>query len=371
MSTRRLKGAGSTLFALDPRAANSPTSSLSDEARANRRVFLAGTLAALASALSGCGSSTAHVAPSKPTAPLLIRSLDQLVPLPGLRWLVAARPKDIAAIAWLEPSISMLLDKERLDRSAEQMGFDLRTLPEAAWAAYRTENGGEDASLQLVRHLGNSLAIERLFRERLSADMLRIEDDPRIIRVTGRLGKTVHAFASIGNDVVCLQQDGSLDRGPCRVATLLALGKLKRIKPVFADEALRVLAKRFESAPLRIYAPGPFEGDLARGARGLLAAATAIGAAFRPSPHESLLVEIAVAGDFTTSGPAAAQKLAASWDDLAARPLGHLLGLDAPLSPPFPTFAPDMVTLAVDLDPRKVAKGLADATSNQIREIMQ
>ena len=134
---------------------------------------------------------------------------------------------------------------------------------------------------------------------------------------------------------------------------------------------MRVLAKRFETAPLRIFAPGPFEGELARGARGLLAAATAVGAAFRPSPRESILLEIAVAGDFSTSASAASQKLEASWEDLAARPLGHLLGLDMPLSPAFPTYAPDHVSFVVDLDARKLAQGLADATLNEMREIMR
>ena len=294
-----------------------------------------------------------------------------LVPLPGLHWLVVARPKEIAAIAWLQPSIAMLLDNERLDRSAVSTGFDLRKLSEAVWAAYRTEDDAEDASLQLVRHTGDSLAIERLFHDRLSSDITRSVDDPRVIRVSGRIGKTVHAFAATGKDVVCFQQDGSLDRGPCRVSALLALGKLKRIKPVFADEALRILGKRFEAAPLRIFAPGPFEGDLARGVRGLLAASTAVGAAFRPSPREGLLLEIAMTGDFSTSGLEASRKLAASWDDLAARPLGHLLGLDAPLAPAVPTYTREVVALNVELDPRKLAKGLADATSNQIREIMQ
>jgi hypothetical protein len=294
-----------------------------------------------------------------------------LVPLAGLHWLVVARPQEIAAISWLAPSIAMLLDKERLDASAIQTGFDLRKLPEAVWAGYGTEAEAEDASFQLVRHSNDPLVIERLFRDRLTTDIVRSVDDHRVVRVSGRIGKTVHVFVAAGRDVVCLQQDGSSARGPCRVASLLALGKLKRTRSVFDDEAMRVLAKRFESAPVRVFAPGPFEGDLARGARGLLAAATAAGAAFRPSSHESVLLEIALTGDFNTSGFEASRKLAASWEDLAARPLGHLLGLDAPLAPAIPSYTADTVAFVVDLDPRKLAKGLADATSNQIREIMR
>jgi hypothetical protein len=96
-----------------------------------------------------------------------------------------------------------------------------------------------------------------------------------------------------------------------------------------------------------------------------------VGVSFRPTPRESILLEIAVSGDFTTSGFEAARKLAASWEDLAGRPLGHLLGLDVPLAPALSTNTSDAVVLVVELDPRKLAQGLADATSNQIREIMR
>ncbi len=326
--------------------------------------------------LSGCGGQPnkppkPQPQPTKQLDPSHVEALHQLVPLPGLRWFVLAKPQEITAMQWLEPSIALLLDKERLDHSAVSTGFDLRTLPEAIWAGYRTAEGEEDASLQLVRHANDPLAIERLFRDRLSTDISRSIDDERVIRVSGRIGKTVHALATVGNDIVCLQQDGSLDRGPCRVVALLAQGKLKRTRSVFEDEALGVLAKRFESAPLRLFAPGPFEGDVARGVRGLLGAATAVGAAFRTTARKSLLLEIAMTGDFSTSGAEAVQKLAASWDDLAGRPLGHLLGLDAPLGPAKSAFANDLVAIVVELDAHKLAKGLADATSSQIREIMQ
>lgn len=364
------------MFALDPKTANSRISSLADEYKTDRRGFLGVMLSAFASGLSGCGgrsgtTNATNTSNRQPPAPLVITSLDTIVPLAGMHWLVVARPKEIASIAWLEPSIAKLLDKERLDSSALQMGFDLRTLTEAVWAAYHTEDAAEDASFQLVRHTSDPLVIERLFRDRLTADMVRSIDDPRVVRVSGRIGKTVHVYAGAGREVACLQQDGSADRGPCRVASLLALGKLKRSRSVFEDEAMRVLAKRFETAPLRIFAPGPFEGDLARGARGLLAAATAVGAAFRPSPRQTLLLDIAVAGDFSTSASEASRKLEASWEDLAARPLGHLLGLDAPLAPAFPSYAPDHVAFVVELDARKLAQGLADATSNEMREIMR
>ncbi len=324
--------------------------------------------------LPGCGrsqSGASNTPASKPLPPLAIRSLDLLSPLAGLQWLVVARPREIASTSWLEASIAMLLDKGRLDQAAVSMGFDLRTVPEAIWAGYRADNNGlDDTSLQLVRHSSDSLKIEQLFRDRLSSDVSRSIDDPRVVRVGGRIGRTVHAMATIGVDIVCLQQAGSVDRGPCRVASLLALGKLKRTRSVFEDEAMHSLARRFGPAPLQLFAPGPFEGDLARGVHGLLGAATGIGMSFRPSVHESVLVEIVVTGDFTESGAEGSQRLMASWEDLAARPLGRLLGLDAPVAHAMPMRMAEMVGILVDLDAHKLAKGLADATRNQIREIM-
>ena len=332
-----------------------------------RRVFLT----AAASLLSGCGGpSTTQVSPPKaPSKPLVLSSLEALLPLAGLRWLVLARPREIAALEWLQPAIAMVLDKERLDRFAAVVGFDLRTVPDAVWASYRGDP--EDISVELIRHTSDPLVIERSFRDRLSADVVRSVDDANIVRASGRIGQSLHAMASMGPQVVCFQQEGSAERGPCRVATLLALGRLKRTKPVFADEAIVALAKRIGPAPVRAFAPGPFDGELARGARGLLAAATAVGMSASPTERESVLVQIAVAGDFSRSGDLAAEQLVASWNDLASRPLGRLMGLDAPLAPPMRAYASDAVTLVAELDPRKLAKGLADATSNQIREIMR
>jgi hypothetical protein len=60
-----------------------------------------------------------------------------------------------------------------------------------------------------------------------------------------------------------------------------------------------------------------------------------------------------------------------AWDDLARGSFGHLLGLDEPTEKPLPTFAADAVALAVELDPGKLARGIASATSARIEEIMR
>jgi hypothetical protein len=162
-----------------------------------------------------------------------------------------------------------------------------------------------------------------------------------------------------------------MGRGPARVAALYAMQKLTRSPTVLALDPLRALSTRFGGAPARAFALGPFEGELARGARGLLAGATALGASVRPSARDGLALVVAVAGDFTKSGAPASQELLDAWNDLAAGSFGRLVGLDQPVEPPLATHAPDAVAVAVELSPPKLAEGLARATSADIARIMR
>jgi hypothetical protein len=178
-------------------------------------------------------------------------------------------------------------------------------------------------------------------------------------------------LVTIGRDVVGYQQGGVQSRGPARIAALYAIGKLRRSPTVLSEDPIRALSNRFGATPARAFALGPFEGELARGARGLLAGATAIGAAARPSAREGVALVIAVAGDFSLSGEAASKELVAAWSDLAQGSFGHLLGLDQPVEPPLATHGADAVTVAVELNPRKLAAGLHNATGASIAEIMR
>jgi hypothetical protein len=309
------------------------------------------------------------VARPEPLPPLVTDPLDALLPLSGLRWLLLLRPREIATIPWLIPPVATLVPEDRFQRFADVSGLDLRQLPEAAIAMYATDDG--EVPVYLVRHGGDATAIERAFRKRLTGSERRVVDRPDLVRVSGRIGRATQAFAAIGRDLVCFQQGGNPGRGPLRIATLYALKKLSRSPTVLAEDPLRALAQRFGGAPAKAFALGPFEGELARGARGLLAAATALGACARPSVREGIALSIAVAGDFSKSGEPASQELLAAWTELATGSFGHLLGLDAPVDAPLCTHAADAVAISVELDPQRLAKGLADATRNQIDEIMR
>ena len=336
-----------------------------------RRGFLSlGALAALAlqapfAMLAGCAKDPPP--PKRPALPpLKTEPLDELIALAGLRWVVLLKPRAIASIAWLIPSIGTIVPEENFAKFAARTGLDLRSLPSAAIASY-----DDDTSLYLASHTGDPAAIERWFRSRLTSDERRSMDRPDMARITGKIGLRRHALALIGRSAVAYQEGGSAAKGPARVATLFAEGKLKRSPTVLATEPLRSLAARFGDAPARAFARGPFEGELARGARGLLAGATAIGAAARPTVRERIGLSIAVAGDFSTSAEPAAAELLAAWTELANGSFGHLLGLDQPADPPLATHSAEAVAIAVELDPRKLASGLAAATGIRIDEILR
>lgn len=338
-------------------------------ARASRRTFLASAAVLLA----GCASKPpAPVAPLAPPAPppLRVADLAHLLPAAELRWILFTRPREIAAIPWLIPAIGRIAREESLDRFTAKSGFDLRQIHEAVIATYGAP-GGPETTLYLLRHNGDPVAIERLFRARLTSGEHRSVERADVVRVSGKIGSTPATLVVLGADVVGFQFGGSASRGPARVASLYALDKLKRSPTVLADDPLRALSARLGSAPFRAFALGPFEGELARGARGLLAGATAIGGTIRPSAREGLLAVIAVSGDFSKSGEAASRELTHAWSDLARGSFGHLLGLDAPVEPPLATHGSDAVTVAIELDPNKLAKGIASATSARIEEIMK
>lgn len=335
----------------------------------SRRGFLGGVLAALASAACGAGPKAPLALGDIPLKPLSVKALTDLLPLADLRWLLLVRPREIAATPWLIPSIGLFARESDFNRFTASSALDLRQIPEAAIASYATDGG--EAAFWLARHNADPAAVERAFRKRLTTGEKRVVERPDLVRVSGKIGVAQSTMTVIGADVVGVQQGGSPGRGPARIAGLYAEDRLKKSPTILSQEPLKSLAARFGSAPVIALSPGPFEGELARGARGLLAGATAIGAAARPSAREKLALSVAVAGDFSTSGAPASKELVAAWNDLAQGSFGHLLGLDQPVEPPLATFSTDTVAMAVELDPDRFARGLAEAVGQRVKTILQ
>lgn len=338
------------------------------EEASRRSVLLALASAALA-ACGGARRDTPEVVKPAALPPLKTEKLTDLLALAHLRWLIVARPRDIASTPSLIPAINSVVKEENLNLFAKRTGVDLREVREAAIASYVEE--GVESRIWLARHAGDAGVIERSFGARLTTGVHRTEDRADVVRLAGKIGAENDVMVLLGRDVVGVQTGGSAARGPARIAALYALERLKKSPTALAEDPLKGLAERFHAPPLMAFALGPFEGELARGARGLLAGATAIGAAARPSAREGIDLAIVVAGDFSKSGAPASRELAAAWDDLANGSFGRLLGLDRPVAKPLATFFPEGVAIALEIDPDKLAKGLVAATSARVDEIMR
>ncbi|HTJ85569.1 MAG TPA: hypothetical protein VL400_27820 [Polyangiaceae bacterium] len=341
-----------------------------DSRRLKRRALVGGALASALTALFGaaCGSPP-EIPKPPPLPPLALDKLDKLAAGAGLAWLVRVAPRKIAEIPWLIPAIGQILPEKRLDAFRDRTGLDLRRLEEAWMFSYDHTLGG--ASVAVVRHPADPLELERKFRERLTADIVRSEDRPDLVRVSGHAGTVARAFARLGKDVAVYQTGGDLARGPARVAALYAMGKLAKVEAALAVDPLGTLFARFGDAPAIAVAPGPFDDELARAARGLLASATGVGAGVRPTARENLGLSLAIAGDFGDRSAEAAEILGAAWQDIALAPFGHLLGLDRPIEAPVTAGAGGVLTLSVEVRPDRLAEGLRALAAEDLDAIMK
>jgi hypothetical protein len=294
-----------------------------------------------------------------------------LLPRSELRWLIVARPREVAAIPWLILPIGSIVAEHSFERFTKVVGFDLRQAHTAVVAHYESENEKSDSTFYLLRHNGEPAAIERAFRDRLTTQIERAVDRTDVVRLSGLIGRTRHTLVLLGRDVAGFQIGGSASRGPARIAALYSTNKLTRAATALSEPAFQQLLERFGAAPVIALARGPFEGELARGARGLLAGATAMGAAARPSAREGIGLALAVVGDFGASGEAASVELLTAWQDIASGSFGHILGLDHPVERPLATHAPNAVALMIELAPHPLAQGLRTLTSARIEEIMR
>lgn len=330
-----------------------------------RRGLLASILGVLVAA---CGAVPV-TPPEPPLTPLSTDPLDRLVAGAGLLWLVRARPREIAQIPWLIPAIGQIVPEPRFDAFKKQTGLDPRQVPEVLVVEYDASLGG--ALAVVARHHEDPLDLERRMRARLTSAVQIASERPDVGRVSGHIGQSPRAFARIGRDAVVFQYAGDLARGPARIATLYAVGKLEKVTPALAAEPLVSMMSRFGKAPFVAIAPGPFGGEPLRAARGLLAGAAAVGLAARPTARENLGIALAIAGDFGEHGAAAAEVLGSAWRDVATSELGRMLGLDTPVEPPLTAGDRGILTLGVEIRPDRFAEGLRALLRQDVEEIMR
>jgi hypothetical protein len=326
------------------------------------RAFARGVVAlALALMLSpGCGGApppTPERVVLPPVEPTIVPSLPALASRAGLASVVFVRPAELASTPGFLSGVASVLTPERLTRYRLVTGIDLTRTREVLVATYGA--GPSESTLYLLRVAERPADVERLFRERLTRDARREADHPDVVRLWGKVGVRTVGFVRLGADVVGFQEGGDMERGAMRVATLYALGRLRRAPTLLREGPVAELHHAFADAPFIYLVTGGVDLAVPGAATQLGEVATAWGFAARPTTNGTALVRARVTGDFAQENEAAAQELVALWQSLATSDLGQSLGLDAPTAPPRPIATPEAVGLEVELALPRLVAGLA------------
>jgi hypothetical protein len=308
-----------------------------------------------------------RVAPPSPP-PLHLTPLADLVPAAGLLWIVDLRPRELFANPALIPALQELFPEAELDLAArDRGGLDLRSMDAFVAAGY------DPTTLYLAHQVLEPARIEAAFARRVAEVQGRAIDrtdvDPRgvLVRSWGARGTSKESVVTFGREAAGLAL-GSDTR--LRAAELFAEGRLAEAKPAWRTVPLDRVAELLGDAPVRGAAPGPFEGSWSLGLGGLLATATGAGFAARVD-GAALHLSVVLTGAWADRSPEALARLRGCYEALAHSGLGLLLGLSHPASPPTYASAADHVSLAVGLEVAPLARGLADATVSQLRDIMR
>ena len=329
----------------------------------------AGALAialALVLANAACGPKAPATPAAAPPVPLHLEPACDLVPSAGLAWVVDARPRAIAEVPDLIPAIALVVPEARFATfTAAHGGIDVRQITDLCVARYK------DTYLSVARAPLDPVRVEKTFVDRVTHPGGRNVDvpSPQVVRVWGEVNGEAQQLVLFGREAVALEQ-GRM--GPVRATVAFAQGKLRRASPALRGGPLARAVQLVGDAPLRVFAPGPFEGEIAQGLGGLMRASTAVGlSASFVGPPAKISVRIVLTGAWGKDAPAAAERLAAAAHVLAESPFGRLLGLDRPLIAPQVRGSDDALTIEVTIDGLALARGLHDALDAEIADIMQ
>jgi hypothetical protein len=319
----------------------------------------------MALAATSCtGRPSPSVVPVSPAPPLLhLTPVVDLVPAAGLTWLVEARPEDL----WSDPVTrrvaSLLIQAGRFDAfAAGHGGVDLRQARELVVGSFDASTVALVAAPVQADRLVAAFVARNPTIDGRSADR-------GVTRVWGRRGD-----GTVGEELVVFDgQAAGWERGRChvlRAATLFAEGRLHRAMPALRAEPLATAAMAIGEAPLRAFAPGPFDGEIAKGLGGLLRAATAVAASVRSRSDDELVFSFALIGAWGHDLAGAADRLSAVFETLAVDPLGRLIGADRAIAGPHTWLDAGTLRLEVTLSADGVARGLHDATEATVDEMM-
>lgn len=311
------------------------------------------------------GTGVAAPTPAAAFPPLRIEPLVDLAPAVDLVWLLHARPsawRDRSA--WVEaadPAMpATILDALKSDGA----GVDWRQAAEVVVAGF------SDATLVLVRTPFEPARLERAFARRaLEVEGRAVERG--VTRLWGTVDGVRTQVALFGHDAIAVERGRF---GPLQIAAYFAEGRLKRSPPALRAPPLAELAARLgrPEAPLRFFAPGPFDGPWAEGLGGLLRAATAAGVCLVPVDRSADAVDarMTLMGAWGDTWPRAAERLGAFFRVTTEDSLARLMGLDRPVADPSATGDAGAIALDVRLDGAALARGLRAATTATLAEIL-
>jgi hypothetical protein len=329
------------------------------------RALRAALLIAWSGLATGCGSKKPPV-PPPPPIPLHLEPACDLAPSAGLSWIVEAKPRAIAEIPELIPAIALVLPEDRLQMfTASHGGIDLRQTKDLCVARYK------DSLLSIARVPLDGEKVAASFESRTAKPAPRtlLAPNPRVLKMTGEVDGEPQHLLIFGNEAAAIEQGKP---GPLRAVEAFAFGKLKRAAPALRGVALLKAAEVLGDTPVRVFAPGPFEGETANGLGGLLRAATAVaGSARWTGTASNIAMRIAVIGAWGNDAAAASERLGAAAHVLAESPTGHLFGLHHPIQGPVVRADGDALILDVTVDGAALARGLHDAVDADVMEMMR
>jgi hypothetical protein len=278
-----------------------------------------------------------------------------------LRWLVVGNPSKLANDPELSPNVALVVAPERLEGFAEVTGIRLERLSAGAIAGYSLGN-------LYLAELEGAEAPE--VRERFSARLAEggvVHNRAGLQRIVGTNTKgSVQALVTVDDRLVAFAGG---DATLARVVEAYAERRL-RSPTALHGAGLRLLAPPAGDALLTFLAPGPFTNEWGGAAGGIVASTLAVSIEARKAPDGRLTATLMLAGDWSADGDKALHELERAWADLQASSTGHLLGLDK-ATPARGTANLQILTLSADLEAGPLARGLRDATSADVREILE
>jgi hypothetical protein len=303
---------------------------------------------------------------------LHLSPLTDLAPAAGLRWLLVARVGELLLPGALGKQVDELIDAEKLTALSDMLGFDPRLADEVVVADYGA------STLFLFRVAHDPEVVERRFRERVPTAVTRVVHEPRIVRVSGAIGKTQRSLVFLDGQVIALEVGGE---EYARAVVGFARERLHRAHPALVGAPLGPLLEALTEqapAPPPLFGvfPQPGEKGWSQGAHGLLQVTTAVGISARiltkppTSKQRGLAIELVALGPFGQDAGPVRERLVATVRDVVTSALGSLLGLDAPLEAYAYEVTPERLTVRCTWDAGRLATGLGAVTARTIHDIV-